>query len=48
MFDSLSEQIKQDEAGQVKTGEVVLRWVVVILVAMVFFSGLYVAVRTLG
>ena len=48
MFDSLAEQIKHDEAGTVKTSEVVLRWVAVVVIAMVIFGGLYFVVHSLG
>jgi hypothetical protein len=46
MFDSLDERIKRDEMNGPK--ERVLRYVVVAIVSVAIFAGLYEAVRLLG
>ena len=47
MFDSLADRMKQDDQQEVKTGERVIRWVVVAVVSVVLFGGLYLGVRLL-
>ena len=45
MFDSLADQIKQDESGQVKKGELILRWSAVAVISVLVFGGLYLVVH---
>ena len=45
MFDSLADQIKVDQAQQVKKGGLILYWSVVALVSILVFGGLFVVVR---
>jgi hypothetical protein len=45
MFDSLADQMREDEAKQVKRGEVVLRWSAVALISVFVFGGLYYVVH---
>jgi len=47
MFDSLTDRIKQDEGPPVKASERIVRWAVVLLVAIVLFGGLYMVVQHL-
>ena len=41
MFDSLDEQIKADEHKSVSSQERMLRWLLVVLVSILVFGGLY-------
>ena len=45
MFDSLDEQMKHDEAVEETTRERVFRWVLIGLVSVAVFGGLFIAVR---
>ena len=47
MFDSLADRIRQDEHKEVNTTERVIRWVVIAVVSIVVFGGLYYGVRML-
>ena len=47
MFDSLADRIKQDDGPPAKTSERILRYAIVVLVAIVLFSGLYMVVQHL-
>jgi hypothetical protein len=47
MFDSLADRIKQDDGPPAKTSERIIRWAVVVLVAIVLFGGLYMVVQHL-
>lgn len=47
MFDSLEEKIKQDEAVEISRGERVAKGVVVAVLSILMFGGLYFAVRML-
>jgi hypothetical protein len=47
MFDSLVDRIKQDEGPPAKASERIIRWAIVILVAVVLFGGLYMIVQHL-
>jgi hypothetical protein len=47
MFDSLADQIRADERKQVNTTERVIRWVLISVVSVVVFGGLYLGVRFL-
>lgn len=46
MFDSLADRTKADE-GIVKTSDRLIRWAVVVVVAIVLFGGLYLVVQHL-
>lgn len=45
MFDSLDEQIKSDEHKMTSNSERMFRWLLVILVSVAVFGGLYLAVH---
>jgi Ni,Fe-hydrogenase I cytochrome b subunit len=45
MFDSLDEQIKHDEHEVTSNKERILRWVMVLIVSVLVFGGLYFGVR---
>jgi len=45
MFDSLSDRIREDEHKEVNTTERMLRLVLIAVVSVVLFGGLYYAVR---
>jgi hypothetical protein len=47
MFDSLADRIKQDDGPAAKTSERIIRYAVVVLVAIVLFGGLYMVVQHL-
>ena len=47
MFDTLADRIKQDEGPPAKTGERLIRWGIVVLVAVLLFGGLYMVVQHL-
>jgi len=47
MFDSLDEQIRSDEHKMTSNNERMFRWVLVALVSVVVFGGLYFAVHFL-
>ncbi len=47
MFDSLADRIKQDDGPPAKTSERLIRYAVVVLVAIVLFGGLYMVVQHL-
>jgi hypothetical protein len=47
MFDSLADRIKQDDGPPAKTSERIIRYAVVVLVAIVLFGGLYMVVQHL-
>ena len=47
MFDSLSDRMKEDENKEVNTTEKAIRWVVVTIVSLLVFGGLYFSVRLL-
>jgi hypothetical protein len=48
MFDSLADRIREDEHKEVNSTERVIRWVVIAVVSVVVFGGLYYGVRMLG
>ena len=48
MFDSLADQIKHDEHEQTNSRERAIRWVVISVLSVVLFLGLYAAVRVGG
>jgi len=45
MFDSLADQIRHDEHEQINSRERAIRWVVISVVSVALFLGLYAAVR---
>ena len=47
MFDSLSDQMKQDDLDQVKSSERYVRWLLVLVVSTILFGALYFGVRML-
>jgi hypothetical protein len=47
MFDSLADRIKEDEHSAVNNTERLIRWIVVALVTILLFGGLYYGVRML-
>lgn len=47
MFDSLDEQIRSDEQRMTSSRERMVRWVLVSLVSITVFGGLYLAVHFL-
>jgi hypothetical protein len=48
MFDSLDERMKHDEMGEGSVKERSIRYVVVAIISVAIFVGLYEAVRLLG
>lgn len=47
MFDSLSDRIKADEHNEVTQTERIIRWVVIGVLSILLFGGLYMGVRML-
>lgn len=47
MFDSLADRIRADERQEVKTSERVIRWIVIAVLSVVLFGGLYLGIRLL-
>ena len=47
MFDSLADRIREDDHQEVNNTERIIRWVVVGVVAVVLFVGLYLGVQML-
>jgi len=45
MFDSLADRIREDEHKEVNTKERMFRYVLIAVVSVVLFGGLYYAVR---
>ena len=48
MFESLSEQVRQNEARESTAGERLAKWTVVAVAAVVLFGSLYFAIQVLG
>lgn len=48
MFESLDEQMKHDEQETTTPKEKYMKWVLVALVSLAVFGGLYMGVRVLG
>ncbi|MCC7154670.1 MAG: hypothetical protein IT161_08850 [Bryobacterales bacterium] len=48
MFESLDEQMKHDEEETTTPKEKYMKWVLVALVSLAVFGGLYMGVRVLG
>jgi hypothetical protein len=47
MFDSLADRIRADEHEEVKTSERVIKWVVMAVLSILLFGGLYLGIRML-
>jgi hypothetical protein len=47
MFDSLADRIKEDEHSTINNTERVIRWLIVAVVSVLLFGGLYLGVRML-
>lgn len=48
MFDSLADQIKQDQRATVNNAQRMMRWAAIAVVSVLAFGGLYFAVRLAG
>jgi len=47
MFDSLTDRIREDEHKEVNQTERVVRWLVVAVLSILIFGGLYMGIRML-
>lgn len=47
MFDSLADRMKEDDNKEVNSTERIIRWLTVIVLSVLLFSGLYYGVRML-
>jgi Ni,Fe-hydrogenase I cytochrome b subunit len=47
MFDSLADRIRKDQHKEVNPTERIVRWVVVAVVSVLVFGGLYMGIRML-
>lgn len=47
MFDSLADRIRQDEHAEVNNTERIVRYVVILVVTVLLFGGLYYGVKML-
>ncbi|MCC6858270.1 MAG: hypothetical protein IT158_06910 [Bryobacterales bacterium] len=47
MFDSLSDQMKHDDAESTKTSERVIQWLAVAVISVLLFGGLYFGIKML-
>ena len=47
MFESLSDQIRHDEHLQTSNNERIVRWLVVAIISILVFGGLYFAIQLL-
>jgi hypothetical protein len=47
MFETLDDRIKQDSKAETTPRERLLKWVLVVIVSLVLFAGLYMGVRLL-
>jgi len=47
MFESLSDHIKEDEAADVTPKQRAIKWVLIAVISVVLFGGLYFAVKVL-
>ena len=48
MFDSLDDQMKHDDQEQTTTQQRILKWVLIAVLSLVLFGGLYFGVRLLS
>jgi hypothetical protein len=47
MFDSLADRMREDDHQEVKTSERVIRWLLISVLSIVLFGGLYLGIRML-
>jgi hypothetical protein len=47
MFDSLADRMREDDHQEVKTSERIIRWLVISVLSIVLFGGLYLGIRML-
>ena len=47
MFDSLADRMREDDHQEVKTSERVIRWLLISVLSVVLFGGLYLGIRML-
>jgi hypothetical protein len=47
MFDSLADRIREDDHKEVNQTERIIRWVVVAVLSIIIFGGLYMGIRML-
>ncbi len=47
MFDSLADRIREDDHKEVNQTERILRWVLVAVLSVLIFGGLYMGIRLL-
>ena len=47
MFDSLADRIREDDHQEVKTSETVIKWLLISVLSIVIFGGLYLGIRML-
>jgi hypothetical protein len=45
MFDSLTDRMRHDQHEELARGEMLLRWIAVLVISFLVFGGLYYAVR---
>lgn len=45
MFNGLADQIRHDEHLRIRNNERIVRWLVLTLVSVVIFGGLYIAIQ---
>jgi hypothetical protein len=48
MFDSLDEQMKHDDAAGTTARQRMLKWALIAIASLLFFGGVYAAIRMLG
>lgn len=48
MFDSLDDQMKHDARVETTTTQQAVKWVAIVALSVLLFSGLYYAVRMMG
>jgi Ni,Fe-hydrogenase I cytochrome b subunit len=47
MFDSLADRMREDAHQEVKTSERIIRWIVIAVLSVLLFGGLYMGIRLL-
>ncbi len=47
MFDSLADRIREDEQSQVNKSEKIIRYLIILVVSVLLFGGLYYGVKML-
>jgi hypothetical protein len=48
MFDTLADRIEKDDGPPAKFGGLLVRWAMILVVAVVLFGGLYMVVQYVG